>query len=372
MKYFYFLFILFFLSFSSYAQDSEEDKQEMTSAEKNVKTVIIPTITYNNSFGTMFGAMASGFYKLKASDTISPISKSMVIGTYSTNKTWMAIMPNTFYFNEDKQRAKFVLGVGSVNFQTYLDWGDFLEFLPDDIFNSIDPEGKFVGYNNAFQFAFAEFITEVYKKLYIGGHLLYSHNLTDFDIPLKADEENNLFGFGLASVYDTRDNQMRPLSGMNAKLSTMHFLTGLGSSANYSNVNMEYNKYYPIQDTNTMLLRGYAQIAIGDVPFSGQNVVGRDDLRGYSNGKFRADQVYDVQTEYRHALNKKWGYVAFAGVATAINTASDISLDNTLPAMGAGVRYLAIPKANINIGFDAAVGRDDWGVYFRIGEAFTR
>ena len=40
--------------------------------------------------------------------------------------------------------------------------------------------------------------------------------------------------------------------------------------------------------------------------------------------------------------------------------------------MGAGVRYLAIPKANINIGFDAEIGRDDWGVYFRIGEAFTR
>ncbi|MHA7942298.1 BamA/TamA family outer membrane protein [Formosa sp. 3Alg 14/1] len=370
MKYFY--VILFLCSLSTFAQDSIDEQKGKAKAEKKVKTVIIPTITYNNSFGTMFGAMGSGFYKLNPKDTISPISKSMIIGTYSTNKTWMVIIPNTFYFNEDKQRAKFVVGTGSVNFQTYVDWGDFLEFLPDDIFNVIQPEGEFVGYNNSFQFAFAEFVTEVYKKLYVGGHLLYSHNLTDFDTALKKDEENNLFGFGLASVYDTRDNQMRPLTGMNAKLSTMHFLTGLGSTSNYSNINMEYNKYYPMQETNTMLLRGYAQIAIGDVPFSGQNVVGRDDLRGYSNGKFRADQVYDVQTEYRHALNNKWGYVAFAGLATAINTVSDISLDNTLPAMGAGIRYLAIPKANINIGFDAAVGRDDWGVYFRIGEAFTR
>lgn len=36
------------------------------------------------------------------------------------------------------------------------------------------------------------------------------------------------------------------------------------------------------------------------------------------------------------------------------------------------LRLLAIPSANSSVVMDVAVGKDDWGLYFRIGEAFTR
>jgi hypothetical protein len=64
--------------------------------------------------------------------------------------------------------------------------------------------------------------------------------------------------------------------------------------------------------------------------------------------------------------------VSFGGVATAINTSSDLQFSNMLPAVGAGIRFLAIPSSKINIGIDVAVGKEDWGLYIRIGEAFTR
>jgi len=165
---------------------------------------------------------------------------------------------------------------------------------------------------------------------------------------------------------------MQPLKGFNGKFNTTSFLESLGSSSNYTNITLEYNRYFKQGKRNTLLVRAYGQAAIGDVPFAGQNVVGRDDLRGYSNGKYRANQVYDVQTEYRHWFAEKWGYVAFGGLATALNNPNEISLNNTLPAVGAGVRFMAIPKSRITVGMDVAAGKDDWGVYFRIGEAFTR
>ncbi len=31
-----------------------------------------------------------------------------------------------------------------------------------------------------------------------------------------------------------------------------------------------------------------------------------------------------------------------------------------------------IPSRNINVGIDGALGKEDWGIYFRIGEAFTK
>ena len=68
-------------------------------------------------------------------------------------------------------------------------------------------------------------------------------------------------------------------------------------------------------------------IATGDVPFEGQNIVGRDDIRGYKDGKHRADQVNSLQSEYRWNIYKKWGMVAFAGEATAVDSFSELSLN---------------------------------------------
>ena len=53
----------------------------------------------------------------------------------------------------------------------------------------------------------------------------------------------------------------------------------------------------------------------GDVPFSGQSMLnGNRNLRGYSNGRYRADQLLTVEAEYRWMFHKRWGAVAFAGL----------------------------------------------------------
>ena len=66
--------------------------------------------------------MASAFYKESKQDTISPLSSSIIIGSYSANDTWFAVLANKFYVKEDLFRSKVVAGTGGINFQTYLDW----------------------------------------------------------------------------------------------------------------------------------------------------------------------------------------------------------------------------------------------------------
>lgn len=356
-----------------FSQESIKDSAAAAKPIKKVKKVIIPTFTYNKSFEAIFGFMASGFYKLKSSDTISPETSTTLVGNYSTNDSWFIVLANKFYMNEDRYRSKLVAGIGSVNFQTFVDGSPVTGGFPPGIIPTPQAEeGEFVDYNTEFQFVYLDFMARVYKKLYIGANLVYSHTLTEFETIGTPSEEVNLFGFGITSEYDTRNNQFMPLNGFNGKFNTMSFLESLGSSSSYTNINIEYNKYFPQGERNTILLRFNGKAAVGDVPFVGKNVVGRDDLRGYSNGKYRANQVYNIQSEYRHWFAKKWGYVAFGGVATAIDDASDLAFDNLLPAIGGGIRFLAIPSSNISIGMDLAVGKDDWGIYFRIGEAFTR
>jgi hypothetical protein len=153
-------------------------------------------------------------------------------------------------------------------------------------------------------------------------------------------------------------------------LRTGHYRDAWGSDYIYDKYEFYVTKFFPLSDHQVVAARCAGFVATGDVPFEGQYVVGRDDIRGYTNGKHRGNQVYDLQGEYRWNVHGKWGVVAFGGVATAVDDPEEITWSGLLPAVGAGIRYMAIPSEQINIGIDVAVGKDDWGVYFRIGEVF--
>ena len=363
--------ILLFSVFSILSIFSQKDSIKNSKDEKRVSIIGIPVINYSNSFGASFGGLGTGFYHFQKNDTISPLSSSSVFAMYSTNKTWFAAQINKFYLNEDKIRIKTAFGLGVINFQTYLAWPNFID-IPTGNLNSIDNDGVFIDYETSVQFVYAEFLHRIIENLYLGGQVVYSHSKTEFDVITNPTEELSQFGFGLSSEFDSRNSQFSPTKGSHSNIGTISFFEDLGSTNSYTKLNLVYNRYFPIGERNTVLARFYSDISFGDVPFSGQNIVGRDDLRGYSEGKYRGDQVYAFQSEYRHWFADRWGYVAFGGVATAIDTASDLNIGNVLPAAGAGIRFLAIPKSNISIGVDVAVGKDDWGLYFRIGEAFTR
>jgi hemolysin activation/secretion protein len=140
-----------------------------------------------------------------------------------------------------------------------------------------------------------------------------------------------------------------------------------GNDVNSNKLVIMGNYYYPFNKKMVLASRAVADIGLGDVPFVLQSYVGNTDLRGYTKGEYRGDQVYSAQTEFRWNFYGKWGAVGFTGLALAV-TGSDAS--PILPDFGLGLRYKVIPKYNINLGVDAAVGRDDWGLYFRITEAF--
>jgi len=358
------LFLLFLLA-AIFAQAQDHKKQEKQKEDKRVNYAFIPIIMYNSSFGMQFGAMANAYFDLNKNDSISPASSVAFYGSVYTNKTLFVGVFNKLYFNEDRWRTKFGIGFGNINFQTYFEFPSGVPGLPEG--------GEFVDYKTQMTFLYGEGVRLVADRFYLGARLVYSSVNTEFDTDIIPDESLNLFGMGLASEYDKRDNVFNPHMGFNAKLNTFSFFEELGSTETYHKIDIAYNKYFPLSDHSTLLARLFVDVAFGEnVPFNGKNTVGRDDLRGYSNGKYRASQVYDIQSEYRWNFYKKWGMVAFGGLAIATDDFQGKNYSGILPAVGAGLRFKAIPKRNINIGIDFAVGKGDWGIYFRIGEAFLR
>jgi hemolysin activation/secretion protein len=146
----------------------------------------------------------------------------------------------------------------------------------------------------------------------------------------------------------------------------------VGSDYKFERYLVTYNQFFKLDEKKIMAVRASLNIASGNVPFEGQSVVGGDDIRGYSQGKYRNDQVYALQAEYRWSFYKRWGLVAFAGVASAVAKLSDIPKNEILPGVGAGLRFRMLPAEKINIGIDYGVGKDDYSITFRIGEAFGR
>ena len=182
-----------------------------------------------------------------------------------------------------------------------------------------------------------------------------------------------MHNFGYQLTYDRRDHQYNPHGGYHLIFKHSIFPEWLNGISTFHGFAITYNHYYPIRSERHILAtRLRANISAGEVPFTGQHVVGQDDIRGYTSGKYRDNQVYVLQAEYRWRFYGRFGAVGFFGLATATENLGSLTENELLPGGGIGFRYLMLPDERINIGLDVAFGKEDWGLYFRIGESFGK
>lgn len=351
------LFLLFeSVSTFIHAQDS---------AKNNMKLAAIPIINYNRTQGFIAGAMVSGYYKVNRNDTVSPSSNTGIVALYTAQQSYILIGFQRFYLAHDRWRIVAGVGTANVNFQFYYD-------------DPLVVSGDFVDYTTKTNFASVQVQRKVVGKLYAGLIGQYITTKTTFGIPNAAGkdsiDERRLNNIGYIFSNDTRDNVNYPVKGTFINFKNQFYRSWIGSSNGYTRYAVNYNQFFALSkdEKNILAVRTNLDIATGDVPFEGQSVVGSDDIRGYSQGKYRGNQVYTAQAEYRWNFYKRFGMVGFFGLASAVENFSDIFDSKILPGIGAGFRFRMIPSEKINIGIDGAVGRGDYSISFRIGETFTR
>ncbi|NMM48283.1 BamA/TamA family outer membrane protein [Marinigracilibium pacificum] len=349
-KYSYLLIIslLYLIPFKS-------DCQEKLNNDKKFRVVALPTIDYNRSLGFKIGATSMGFFDLNEKDSISPVSSVGLMGFWSTNNSWVVMAHTQLFLSENKYRIKAAAGLVDFNSQYY----------EEDVF----PGGLFVDFNTTSDFVYFLFAFKLRKNLYLGPQVLFSKRETLFDLPGDSGNEQRAFnGLGGALEWDDRSNVYNSHSGLYAKLSGFSYNDWLGSDVEFNNLQLEINKYFPLDSNRTIATRFFGYFALGNnIPFEAQRSVGRKDIRGYTQGEFRGEQIISAQAEYRWTFYNKWGMVAFAGLAISNDPEGWSQL---LPGGGAGIRYMMIPDKRINAGIDIAGGVRDWGIYFRITEAF--
>ncbi|KXX69698.1 BamA/TamA family outer membrane protein [Flammeovirga sp. SJP92] len=327
-----------------------------TRTDKKVDFMPIPYINYNRSLGFSIGALPMAMYNLSQKDTISPSSVTGLLGMWTTNDSWFGLVFSRFYLKEDRYRITFAAGLGSINFQTY---------VPFPI------GGDFVDYNTGVNFIKIEVQRRVVKHLFLGLNYMNTDFNTSFDVIKDTTLASNLQTLGIVLSYDHRDNVYYPYKGHIGNINLDMNPEFLGNETQNTKVSIDFNKYFAFRRGKDVLAtRAYIGFGIGDLIFNQQFIVGESDIRGYTQGKYRGNSMYNLQAEYRWNFHKKMAINFFGGLATVAGANDDSQNGTLLPGVGVGYRFNVFPKNHMNVGLDGAVGNDDWGVYFRIGEAF--
>lgn len=354
----YTLIVSFFLLSQfgfSQIQVVDSTNSEEVKLEKRVDFTVMPFLSYNRNLEFMFGVIPMMMYKLDQNDDISPKSMSGVSAVYTTNGSYFVAFFNRFFFAENKWRAKFFAVKGDHISQFYDDDTEvpgFYEYATNTTVLSVGAQRRIV------------------ESLYGGLTYTYADYDTNYDNgnPSTAVTTNAI---EMNLLYDTRDAIYYPMNGHKAQLRWISYPEWFGNDMEANKILMEYNKYIPMKNGKDIIAaRASAKVGLGDIAFEQQVTIGNKDIRGYSQGEFRGDGIMAIQGEYRYNFGGKMGLVGFAGMATLYG--SDVEDNNwkMYPGAGVGYRYQAFKRAKFNIGLDAAVGKDDWGIYFRIGEAF--
>jgi len=341
--------------------------QDTTSLRKQkVGIAAIPMINYNRTQGIVVGALVSYFYKMNKKDTISPSSSTGITGIYTEEKSYALFGYSQLFFKEDRWRILAAVGTMDINFQFYQE-------------NPVTAVGNFYDYSTKANVLFLQVQRNIFKRIYIGPIGSMVKSTTEFDFPSESGGDSvsisNLNNIGYIISNDTRDHVQNPTRGMYINFKNQFYREWVASDYEFERYTITYNQFFKLRKSDekqVLAIRANLNVAAGDVPFEGQTVVGGDDIRGYSQGEYRNDQVYSLQAEYRWNFYRKWGVVAFAGLASAVENFSDIPDNDILPGVGAGVRFKMLPSEKINIGIDGGVGKGDYSITFRIGESFGR
>lgn len=363
----------------------------------------LPVIASNPAFGFIYGAAASGGIFFGDPSTTS-MSSGLITGTYSTKKQLMFTFKPTIYTNNNNWM---VLGDWRLFFSsqpTYgLGTGPASDILTsggieyDEHSSANNTEGELMDFDliRLYQTILKKIIPNFYLGL--GYHLDLYNNINDHLLDLESNppvltnhysysikhgfdpESYTLSGISFNAIYDTRDNVANPYSGRYAFISFKLNPTFIGSDKNSSTLWLEYRDYFRLSKKNPrniIAVWTYANLSTsGELPYMALPALGWDQMgrsgRAYPQGRWRGDNLYYLEAEYRLPLpliKKKpdlLGVVFFANMTTASSKDNNIDLFEYIePAAGLGLRILIQKQARTNLTIDYGWGSNGEGAFY--------
>jgi outer membrane protein assembly factor BamA len=183
-------------------------------------------------------------------------------------------------------------------------------------------------------------------------------------------------------VFDSRDNMINPYKGIYALASWRGGMKILGDKVNSNFFQLEWRSFHGLSKSNPRHLIAFWLMGnfspAGDFPYlilpaTAYDQKGRSG-RGYTQGRFRGDNLVYGETEYRFPISKCGGIlggVLFVNATTADNPAQSLKLFESIkPGYGMGLRVMADKRSRTNLAIDVGFGQKSFGFYLAASEVF--
>ncbi|TLX77077.1 hypothetical protein E9993_05180 [Labilibacter sediminis] len=388
----------------------EQEQQEANQETSNIEVgklyfAPIPALASNPAFGFVYGVAASGSMFL-GDPTTTKMSNALATATYTTKNQLMLVVRGNIYTNENKwmlqsdyrffdsSQPTYGLGTGADG-NTLMPGAS-----PFDEKDLYEGEGMEFNFYRAHQTA----LKQIKPSLYIGGGVHFDRfaniddNLLDIENGMYTNHYTysmkhgfdptgySLVGVSASALYDTRDNMANPYSGRFANVSYKYNAEALGSDQGSSTLWMEYRDYFGVNKDvprNVIAFWTYANITThGNLPYMALPATAWDQMgrsgRGFSQGRWRGDDIFYAEMEYRFRLPvlaknpDLFGGVVFANTTSASARDANVDLfNNWSTAVGVGLRIQIQKQTRTNLGIDYAWGMNgSKGLFINLTEYF--
>jgi len=168
-----------------------------------------------------------------------------------------------------------------------------------------------------------------------------------------------------ALIYDTRDDESSPTSGMYAKFFIEGAHEAILSSYTFGRFGAEIKGYIPWDSEARFVtaVRGLFEYLDGnDIPFYELSTLGGGKtMRGYGEGRFYDNHRVLINVEQRIRIARFFAgeilldleAAVFADIGQVFSKFSELKLDNMQTVYGAGIRFVVRSQivAKVDIGF---------------------
>ncbi len=325
--------------------------------------VVAPIPISNPTIGTGLAVVVMPFYHLGKD---SPLSNTAVAAGYTSSGSWGVGAAQSTRLRGDQMRIDGFLGYVDLRYRFF------------GVGSTAGGAGVSVPIVQKGYAFVPELLYQVAKSTFLGARLRAVRVETALEGSPSAILEPltgqsilvTSTGVGPVAVFDTRDNEMSPASGVLIDFRGNFAEEKLGSDLNYQTFSLAGN-YYRRAGPGVLALRGYACRASDKTPLFDLCLFGSgNDLRGYEVGRYRDQRMVAFQGEYRFPLAGRLGAVVFGGSGKVARTFGEMGDEPDLWSVGAGLRWLASEKARVNLSVDVAKGRDGTAAYVYVKESF--
>ena len=346
------------------AQKIEQQEQDSI---KNFKLSGFPVLFFLPETGLGYGALGVATFRFRDEPLNSRPSSAQLAFSFTTRKQLLIFAPYELYWDNEKWRL-----FGELGYYKF-----FYNFFGVGI-NS--QEGNFETYDVTFPRLRASLLREVYPKISIGaGYELDIFSKLSFpddgildnsDVLGKAGG-GTISNLGFLIVYDSRDDIFQSTSGFFIQSSFFGGAGVLGSSFDYTRINIDARYYKKIKGAHSLATNLFLSHSSEGTPFLSLNYLGNNKrTRGFDDRRYQDNSELSFAAEYRFPIKGRFGGVAFAASGTVAPDFAELFATQFRSAAGVGLRYVINKKDGIRLRADYAISAEGGNFYFTVGESF--